>query len=117
MRTFDVKFLGEAVFDSGGAAPADVGVIVPLYNCEDYIIDCRKSVVDQTLDRLPIVVVDDCSTDAGPALAGDFLKKHSARFCSVRIVRRKRNLGPSMARNGGLAWSVEPLLFMLDADN
>jgi glycosyltransferase involved in cell wall biosynthesis len=117
MRTFDVKSLGEAVFDSGGATPADVAIIVPLYNYEDYIIDCLKSIADQTLDRLSIVVVDDCSTDAGPALAVDFLKKHSARFRSARVVRHKRNLGPSMARNSGLAWSAESLLFMLDADN
>jgi glycosyltransferase involved in cell wall biosynthesis len=32
-------------------------------------------------------------------------------------VRHRRNQGVSMARNSGTAWSEEPFLFMLDADN
>ncbi len=117
MRVFDIRSLGEVAVEHNGAAQADVAVVVPLYNYGNYIEDCLRSVVEQTLDRLSIVIVDDCSSDSGPDVAAEFLRQHAARFCSARIVRHKRNQGASMARNSGVAWSAEPLLFMLDADN
>ena len=90
---------------------------MPLYNYAAFIIDCLNSVVNQTINNLSVVVVDDGSTDTGPNLAEDFLRQHAVRFSSARLIRHKRNQGPSMARNSGVAWSTEPLLFMLDADN
>jgi glycosyltransferase involved in cell wall biosynthesis len=117
MRIFDLKSLGEVVFQSEAPTRADVAVVIPLYNYDRFIIECLRSVVDQTLERLSVIVVDDRSTDEGPKLTADFLRRHASRFCSARIVRHKRNQGLSMARNSGVAWSVEPLLFMLDADN
>ena len=117
MRLFDIKSLSEVVFDSGRNMEADVTIVIPLYNYEYYILDCLKSVLDQTLDRIAVVVVDDRSTDAGPDIAADFLGQHASRFCSARILLHKRNLGLSMSRNSGIVWTVEPLLFMLDPDN
>jgi glycosyltransferase involved in cell wall biosynthesis len=35
----------------------------------------------------------------------------------ARVIRQHRNQGLSMSRNAGIAWSSEPYLFMLDADN
>ena len=117
MRLFDIKSLSEVVFDSGRDLEADVAIVIPLYNYECYILDCLKSVLDQTLDRISVVVVDDYSTDAGPDVAADFLGHHASRFCSARVLRHKRNLGLSMSRNSGVVWTGEPLLFMLDPDN
>ena len=116
MRTFDVKRLGEVVFESETSVGADVAVVIPMYNYQSFILDCLQSVVDQTLERLSVVVVDDRSTDQGTKLAEDFLRQHVNRFCSARVIRHKGNQGPSMARNSGIAWTDEPLLFMLDAD-
>jgi glycosyltransferase involved in cell wall biosynthesis len=117
MSIFDIKSLGKVVFESEASTHADVAVVIPLYNYESFILDCLDSVVQQTLEPLSVMVVDDGSTDEGPNLAADFLRKHADRFSSARIIRHHRNQGLSMARNSGIAWSVEPLLFMLDADN
>jgi hypothetical protein len=117
MRAFDVKPLGEMIFESETPWRGDVVVIIPLFNCAPFILDCLRSVVDQTLERISVVIVDDDSTDDGPKLAVDFLRRHANRFCSARIVRHLRNQGLSMARNSGIAWSAGPLVFMLDADN
>jgi hypothetical protein len=46
-----------------------------------------------------------------------FITKHADRFCAARLIRHRRNQGPAMARNTGIAWSDEPFLFLLDADN
>jgi glycosyltransferase involved in cell wall biosynthesis len=117
MKLFDVKSLSEVVFDNGRNTQADVAIVIPLYNYEYYILDCLKSVIDQTLDLISVVIIDDHSTDAGSGIAADFLGQHESRFCSARILRQKRNLGLSMTRNSGIVWTAEPLLFMLDADN
>lgn len=117
MRLFDIKSLGEVAFEANRDGPAEVAVIIPLYNCEAHIVECLESVAAQTLERVSVVVTDDGSTDRSPALAIDFLKANAARFNSARVVRHSRNQGAAMARNSGIAWSSEPLLFMLDADD
>lgn len=117
MRLLDVKSLGKVVFESDDGAPAGVAVIIPLYNYGQHIVECLNSVVTQTLEHISVIVIDDYSTDGGPALAINFLKSHASRFRSVRVVRHLKNQGLAMARNSGIIWSREPLLFMLDADN
>jgi glycosyltransferase involved in cell wall biosynthesis len=117
MRLFNIKSLGEVVFESPDAASADVAVIIPLHNYEQHIVECLNSVIMQTLEHISVILIDDCSTDDGPALAIDFLKSHAGRFSTARVVRHLKNQGLAMARNSGISWSTEPLLFMLDADN
>lgn len=117
MRTFDVKSLGEVVLDRRVRTPGEVAVIVPLYNYEQYIVECLQSVFEQTIEPLSIIVVDDCSTDHSLDLAVAFLGVNAERFSSVQVIRHRKNQGLSMTRNSGIAWSTEPLLFMLDADN
>jgi glycosyltransferase involved in cell wall biosynthesis len=117
MTLFNIKSLGEITFRYDAHTSAEVVVVVPLYNYAKYIIECLDSIAVQTIERCSVVVVDDCSTDNGAALATDFLKTNSSRFSSVIIIRHTKNQGLSMARNSGIAWSSEPFLFMLDADN
>ena len=40
-----------------------VSIIVPVYNVEKYIDKCLKSLVEQTLDDIEIIIVNDGSTD------------------------------------------------------
>ncbi|MDQ0512169.1 rhamnan synthesis F family protein [Ancylobacter amanitiformis] len=117
MQTFDIESLGELVYASGISGSGSVAVIVPLYNYEAFIVECLQSVVDQTLEAISVVIIDDASTDDGLKLTETFLRNHAHRFASARIVRHALNQGLSTARNSGIAWSAEPLLFMLDADN
>lgn len=117
LRLFDVKALGEIGFEGGSGRLAEVVVIVPLYNYAQYVSECLWSVALQDIDGLSLIVIDDCSTDDGPSIVKSFMKATENRFSSVRLVRHCRNQGLSMARNSGIAWSTEPYLFMLDADN
>ncbi len=117
MRLFDLKALGEVVFESVCRTGADVAVVVPLYNYKSYITECLQSLANQSMESFSVVVVDDCSTDGGPQRAIEFLKMNSQRFSAVRLVRHRRNQGLSMARNSGIVWSSEPFIFVLDSDN
>jgi glycosyltransferase involved in cell wall biosynthesis len=117
LRMFDIKGLGEAIYENRGAGEAEILVVIPLYNYAHTITEALGSVVKQDLAALAVIVVDDSSTDDGGQRAVDFLKCHPARFSRAQVVRHRRNQGLSMTRNSGIAWSGEPYLFMLDADN
>src|SRR5689334_8989738 len=118
MRLYDVSALGAVVYDSqNDGMAAEVAVIVPLYNYVGTVLDTLESLVRQDLPEFSVFVVDDASTDHGGEQVIDFLEQHRARFATARVLRHHRNQGLSMARNSGIAWSSEPYLFMLDADN
>lgn len=116
-RLFDVQALGAVAHESRRDGLAEVAVIVPLHNYVATIEECLLSVVRQTLPSLAVIVIDDGSTDDGCDRAIDVLKRHASRFALSRVIRHHRNQGASMARNSGIAWSDQPFLFMLDADN
>ena len=40
-----------------------VSIIIPIYNVENYLIQCLDSVINQTLKEIEIICVEDCSTD------------------------------------------------------
>jgi glycosyltransferase involved in cell wall biosynthesis len=117
IRRYDVRQLATSVYESRREVPAKVSVIIPLYNYATTIVECLETVVTQDLEPLALVVVDDCSTDDGGREAIAFLERNNSRFSSARVVRHIRNQGLAMSRNSGIAWSSEPYLFMLDADN
>ena len=117
MRLYDIRRLGRPVFFHGGSQPAEVVVVVPLYNYRRTVSEALGSLLDQDLERFSVVVVDDCSTDGGGMQALNFLRRHAQRFANATLVAHLNNQGVSMARNSGIAWSSETYLFMLDADN
>ena len=114
---FDVRALGDLVYERERGGGADLAVVVPLYNYANYVAECIESVLDQDHERVSLVVIDDCSSDGGAEVAIRCVERRPDRLCSVRVVRHRRNQGLAMARNAGITWSTEPLLFMLDADN
>jgi len=117
IRPYDVRQLGKLVYERTSDVPAEVSVIIPLYNYATTIVECLETVAAQDLEVLAVAVVDDCSRDAGGNEAVAFLQRNASRFSSARVVRHIRNHGLAMSRNSGIMWSTEPYLFMLDADN
>ncbi|WP_346094269.1 bifunctional glycosyltransferase/CDP-glycerol:glycerophosphate glycerophosphotransferase [Streptomyces olivaceiscleroticus] len=89
-------------------------VVVPIYNVEEYLPECLRSVAAQTLRELDVVLVDDGSTDSGPELAREF----AARDPRFRLVRQA-NGGLGHARNTG-ARHADPrtaYLTFMDSDD
>ncbi|MEI7034915.1 CDP-glycerol glycerophosphotransferase family protein [Streptomyces pratensis] len=89
-----------------------LSVVVPVHNVEDYLEDCLRSVADQTLTAIEVVLVDDGSTDGSARIAADFAAQDS-RF---RLVRQ-RNAGLSAARNTGVRHTTPTVPYLAFADS
>jgi GT2 family glycosyltransferase len=87
-----------------------VSVIVPLFDKERTVETSLRSAAAQTVTGLEILVVDDGSRDAGPALVQAFPDPR------VRLIRQD-NAGPGAARNRGVAEARGQYLAFLDADD
>lgn len=77
--------------------PPRLSVVVPVYNVEPFLTDCLKSLAEQTVTDLEVVMVDDGSTDGSAALAARF----AAQDDRFRLVSQK-NGGLGHARNTGV---------------
>ena len=89
-----------------------ISVIIPVYNVEDYLPRCLKSVSEQTYKDLEIIIVDDGSTDSSGALCDEF----AARDCRARVIHQQ-NKGLWAARNTGHDAARGEYLFFPDSDD
>ena len=62
-----------------------------VYNAEKYIKETLESVMAQTMQDFHLLIVDDCSTDAGIAVIEEFFAKHPRQYDIV-----------TLPQNGGL---------------
>lgn len=91
----------------------DISVIVPVYNCEQFLDRSMASLIKQTIfDRLEIIVIDDGSTDKSLSKLLIYEKKYS----NIRIII-KRNEGVSVARNVGIDCAKGKYIAFFDADD
>src|SRR5919198_645962 len=89
-----------------------LSVVVPIYNVEDYLDECLRSLAAQTFGDFEAVLVDDGSTDDSAAIAQRFADA-DPRF---RVVRQA-NGGLGSARNTGTAEARGDYLAFLDSDD
>ena len=93
-----------------------ISIIIPVYNVEQYIIRCLQSVVAQKdLDKIEVIIVDDCGTDNSIALAKEFLVGCSG--LDYKILHHAKNGGLSAARNTGLRAAKGDYVYFLDSDD
>lgn len=92
-------------------APPLVSVVMPVYDDEDVVTVAIRSVLDQTLSDLELVIVDDGSSDAS--------RERIAACDDPRLVLRwQAGAGPSHARNAGLGLCRSPAhVAFLDSDD
>lgn len=62
-----------------------ISVIVPVYNVEKYLERCVKSLTDQTLREIQIILVDDGSSDGSGELCRQFAEKDSR----IKVISKK----------------------------
>ena len=89
-----------------------VSIIIPVYKVENYINYCIRSVLNQTLHNIEIILIDDGSPDCCPKLCDEFTK-HDNR---VKVIHKK-NGGLGLARNSGLDVATGKYITFVDSDD
>lgn len=89
-----------------------LSVIVPAYNCEDFIERCITSILNQTYNNLEVIVVDDGSTDKSYEIISNLAKKDKRVKCHT-----KKNEGAGLARTYGLAKATGKYIGFVDSDD
>lgn len=92
-----------------------ISIIIPIYNVEDYIEDCIKSVISQDFTNYEILLVDDCSPDSSINIAIQLLKMNAS--ISYKLIRHKVNKGLSCTRNTGIKEAQGDYILFLDSDD
>jgi len=89
--------------------PPSLAVIVPLYNGEAFIGETLESLARQTVPLTDVIVVDDGSSDSGPAIA----RGHALR----PTVIEQAHAGVAAARNRGALAAGARFIAFLDQDD
>lgn len=89
-----------------------VSIIIANYNGEEYLKTCLSSVFKSTYEKYVVIVVDDSSRDKSIEILHSFKKNHR----NLKIIRNKKNLGPSASRNKALRLVNTEYVYFLDND-
>lgn len=89
-----------------------LSIIIPIYNVELYLDRCMKSVLNQTLKDIEIILVDDGSPDNCPVMCDAYAEKDSR----IKVIH-KPNGGLGLARNSGLELASGKYIAFLDSDD
>lgn len=104
--------MGSGARDRENSEEALISVIVPVYNGQDYLADCIKSIENQTYQKLEIIIVNDGSGD-GTAKVCDCLQ---SAYHNIQVITMD-DQGVSAARNAGLLEAKGEFVTFVDADD
>jgi glycosyltransferase involved in cell wall biosynthesis len=90
-----------------------ISVIIPTYNCQDYITRAIDSVLIQDIPCLEVLIVDDASSDNTVHI----LEKQYGKDSRVKVFRHHENKKQGAARNTGMKQVSGDYIFFLDADD
>ena len=89
-----------------------ISVVVPVYNTQEYLIDCLNSIINQSYTNLQIILVNDGSTDQSGEICENFKRKDSR----IEYIVQK-NGGSSAAKNAGISHAEGQYICFVDSDD
>jgi GT2 family glycosyltransferase len=81
---------------------------VPCYNAEKFIDTCIKSLLNQTVKPIEIIVVNDGSKDSS--------EQKIKKYEGIRLFNHDCNLGLAAARNTAIKSAIGDVIVFIDAD-
>lgn len=90
-----------------------VSIIMPSYNCGQYVEDTIRCVQAQTYQNWEIIFVDDCSTDDSVAKVMAMKEKDDR----ISIYHNAKNSGAAVSRNAALRYAKGRWIAFLDSDD
>lgn len=89
-----------------------ISIVVPVFRTEKYLRQCIDSVLQQSYNKLELILVNDGSDDKSPSICDGYARKDSRV-----IVLHQKNAGLSAARNAGIRIASGEYILFLDSDD
>ena len=89
-----------------------VSVVIPIYNAEKYLERSIRSILDQSLKELELILINDGSRDG----SGEICDKFSKEDNRITVIH-KENGGLSSSRNTGIKKARGSYIQFVDADD
>lgn len=90
-----------------------VSIIIPVYNCQEFLEECIQSVLRQTYLDWELIIIDDFSTDS----SRDIINKYAQIDSRIKFYFFDKNKGAGIARNKGIEISKMRFIAFLDSDD
>lgn len=90
----------------------ELSIIVPVYNVEEYVLECLNSIRDLSCDY-EIIIINDGSTDKSIERINEFTNTFNG---NIKVISQN-NAGLSSARNIGIQNAKGNYIFFLDSDD
>jgi glycosyltransferase involved in cell wall biosynthesis len=90
-----------------------VTIIIPVYNCQNTIKQAVRSIQNQKMIDLEIILVNDKSNDESLNIIKNFLKADKR----IKIINNKKNMGTLYSRSIGVLQAKGKYIFPLDNDD
>jgi glycosyltransferase involved in cell wall biosynthesis len=91
----------------------NVSIIIPVYNIAPYLNQCLDSVLSQTFRDFECIIIDDCSSDASPAICDSYARSDPR----VKVIHNAVNGGLVQSRKKGLECSTGGYIQFVDGDD
>lgn len=89
-----------------------ISIVIPVYNTENFLDRCLKSVCNQTYKNLEILCVNDGSTDNSLKILHHWLEIDKR----IKVINKK-NGGLASARNAGIKSATGNWIYFIDSDD
>lgn len=93
-----------------------LSIIVPVYNCCEYLNECIDSIINQNYPLLEVILVDDGSNDDSGIICDNYASKYNDYPRKI-IVIHKKNEGACFARRDGVLIAHADYVAFVDGDD
>ena len=90
-----------------------ISIIVPVYNVEKYLERCLKSLINQTIKDIEVIVINDVSIDGSQII----IDKYKAEYPEIIKSYYVKNGGAAKARNYALNYVTGEYIGFVDSDD
>lgn len=93
-----------------------ISIIIPLHNAEQYIETTLKSITQQKISNIEVLIINDCSTDKSIDIIENFISNYSGNI-QFLLLHNTQNIGPGQSRNIGIKQATGEYIYFMDADD
>lgn len=90
-----------------------ISIGLPVYNCEDYLINCINSIKNQTYQNWELIIINDGSSDKSMQICQNFSNNDQR----IKIFDDKQNKGLAIRLNESIQYSKGKFYCRMDSDD